>query len=94
MTGFELARVRWYSIPRRPRREETIYPPDQLREAVVHLRCAAQTKHTGLVAVTHVTVGDKRVLAMPVIKYAEIAGKIPRDVWELFDEKATEGATT
>ena len=74
--------------------EETIYSPDQLREAVEHLRCAAQTKNTGLMAVTHVQVGDKQVMAMPVIKYAEIVGKTPRAVWELFDEGANKLAAT
>ena len=67
--------------------EETIYSPDQLREAVEHLRCSAQTKYTGLMAVTHVQVGDKTVMAMPVIKYAEIVGKTPKEEWSLIDEQ-------
>lgn len=73
--------------------EETIYPTDQLREAVEHLRCAAPTTHTGLMAVTHVHLDGKTILAMPVIKYAEIVGKTPKEVWGLFDaETAIFGA--
>ena len=70
--------------------EETVYSPDQLREAVEHLRCAPQTKNTGLLAVTQVKLGDKTVMAMPVIRYSEIVGKTPRQVWTVLDCRAGE----
>lgn len=70
--------------------EETVYSPDQLREAVEHLRCAPPTKNTGLVAVTQVQTGSGLVMAMPAIRYEETVGKTPREVWAFFDDAVTQ----
>jgi hypothetical protein len=70
--------------------EGPYYRVDQLREAVERLKREPQTGYTGLAATTHVMVGKYPYECKPMLQLADIVGKTPAEVWDLFDAKTTD----
>jgi hypothetical protein len=67
----------------------------KLRQAVEYLKTVPGVddraqKWIGLCAHAHVTAGDFKLFAKPMLKLSEILGKTPAEVWRLFDDKVTE----
>lgn len=68
--------------------QEKYFPLKDIREAVELLRCADDTKSTGLLV--EVDIDDPRcipLIAWPVIPFKEIEGKTLKQLFELFDAR-------
>lgn len=67
--------------------EGPYYRLDQMREAVEYLKGVPQTGWTGLQATVPVRTEKISLLAQPILQLSEIVGKVPAEVWAMFDAK-------
>jgi hypothetical protein len=75
--------------------EPRLFGSNELRPAVEYLKTVPgiddpKQKWVGLCAHTHVEAGNFKLFAKPMLNLAEILGKTPDEVWQLFDDKVTE----